>query len=205
MLGSEPRHLQVLTVRWQLLNLAQRGHGHSLQPRPVRGPWAAEAEVAVLDAWFPLQPPARPARWDELDRPEPAAFEALAATPEGVRKLTRWVADGLIACPQLRYGMIALLTPHHPGLTELERDLVWRVLGVPVFQQYRDASGELIAFECEWRRGLHLSASFYPWRDAVIELLEFTPCPCGRPEPRLMVEEPTLDKWNALWRSNVRE
>ncbi len=51
-------------------------------------------------------------------------------------------------------------------LDEPLRDLLWRVFGLPVYQQFRSWSGGLLAWECSAHAGLHIDASKATFRTA---------------------------------------
>jgi hypothetical protein len=103
----------------------------------------------------------------------PAQLDALRGTP----------------IPSLRNALIALVRPHEPRLTEDDRERLWRAFRVPVFEQRIDASGRLLAAECEAHEGLHIeSPGVSP---ASGEVLETAPCGCGRSTPRLVASERT--------------
>ena len=85
--------------------------------------------------------------------------------------------------PSLRNALIALVRPNDPSLSEEDREHLWRNYRVPVFEQRIDDSCHLLAAECEAHDGLHLQSELSP-REG--ELLETTPCGCGRTTPRLI-------------------
>ena len=88
--------------------------------------------------------------------------------------------------PTLRNAIIALVRPGEPRLSADDRERLWQSFRVPVFEQRIDASGALLAAECEAHNGLHIeSPNLLPQSG---EVLETTPCGCSRTTPRLIAE-----------------
>ena len=152
-------------------------------------PIAPAPRTAVLVAWFSsgrfglgiLSP--RPIRvfrngWG----PDAAAFApaAIAGTWEQLRSLMR------ASAPSVTHAVIVLWRPGQPRLTEADRDRLWDVFRVPVFEQVIGKSGELLAAECEAHDGLHLESSRLPIGG---EYVDAAPCPCGRKTPRIGVTQ----------------
>jgi hypothetical protein len=98
----------------------------------------------------------------------PAQLDALRSTP----------------IPSLRNAIIAVVRPGEPSLSEDAREQLWRAFRVPVFEQRIDESCNLLAAECEAHDGLHILSPVVSPRDG--EILETTPCGCGRTTPRLI-------------------
>ena len=109
---------------------------------------------------------------------EAAAFEpaAIAGTFEQICALDRQMA------PSLTHALVVLGRPGGERLTEENRDRLWRVFGVPIFEQVIGKAGELLAAECEAHDGLHVESTRLPIKD---EYVDATPCPCGRKTPRI--------------------
>jgi hypothetical protein len=87
----------------------------------------------------------------------------------------------------LERAVIVLTRPGEPLLSVEQRERLWRVFRVPVFEQMIGARGQLLASECDAHDGLHIQApsffsSFLP--------LDPTPCACGQRTPRLIPAEP---------------
>jgi hypothetical protein len=101
----------------------------------------------------------------------PAQLDALRGTP----------------IPSLRNALIALVRPNEPRLTEDDRERLWRAFRVPVFEQRIDASGRLLAAECEAHDGLHIESPGVSLQPG--EVMETAPCGCGRSTPRLVATE----------------
>ena len=76
---------------------------------------------------------------------------------------------------------------YEPPLRNSDRAALWSWFQVPVYRMLLDPRGRLAGYECEALDGFHLDASVV--RSAVRvpgTSLEETPCPCGRPGPRLV-------------------
>ncbi len=82
---------------------------------------------------------------------------------------------------ELQHAVI-VFTNLEERLTERDRDLLWRALGVPVFEQCLGAENELLAAECEAHDGLHL---FGPITSRLAPEIERETCACGSTVPRL--------------------
>jgi hypothetical protein len=89
--------------------------------------------------------------------------------------------------PSVRNALIALVRPSDPGISEDDRERLWRAFRVPVFEQRIDESCRLLASECEAHDGLHIESAGVSSREG--ELLETTRCGCGRTAPRLVAQE----------------
>jgi hypothetical protein len=101
----------------------------------------------------------------------PAQLDALRTTP----------------IPSVRNAIIVLVRPGEPNLSENDREHLWRAFRVPVFEQRIDESCTLLAAECEAHDGLHIESPRATPREG--EILETTPCGCGRTTPRLIAPE----------------
>jgi hypothetical protein len=112
---------------------------------------------------------------------EAASFapSCVAATPAQLCALP--------AIPSVRNALIALVRPNEPALSEDQRTLLWRTFRVPVFEQRIDDACNLLAAECEAHDGLHIESAQAVPREG--EVLETTPCGCGRTTPRLTAPE----------------
>jgi hypothetical protein len=111
--------------------------------------------------------------------------------------------------PSVTRAIVAFTGLEHGTLTEAERDMLWEVFEVPVFEQYLGADGSLLAWECEAHEGLHtvqdnaivehlpdsgvILTSLTDRRRPTIRLvtslaarLEPGTCECGQPGPRLL-------------------
>jgi len=103
---------------------------------------------------------------------------AIAATAEQFRVMCGFLI------PSLNHALIVLDRPSWPRLTEADRNAFWRAFRVPVFEQIIAPNGQLLAGECEAHDGLHIEA---PGLRLTQDMLDSTPCPCGRRIPRFGV------------------
>lgn len=79
----------------------------------------------------------------------------LAATPGALRRIIAAVEARAMALPRLSEAVVVLQGAEEGVLFPGERDMIWRSLGVPVFEQWLGLDGELIAAECGMHQGLH--------------------------------------------------
>jgi hypothetical protein len=127
--------------------------------------------------------------------PELARFapEALAAPARTIQWLIRAVDDGRVSIPPLSSSVIAFVGEPYGRLTLTDRELIDKLWGVPVFEQLRSPSGDLLAVECPAHRGLHICNSLMNLNDALLqfESIDRSPCLCGSSVPRLMgIDQP---------------
>jgi hypothetical protein len=136
---------------------------HPIDPMP---------RTAILASGFLETKMARvfPQGWDALV----ARFKptSIAGPIERLRQIAR---EGV----RLDHAVIVLTYPGESGLSHADRDMLWRDLGVPVFEQYLDRKNRLLAMECDAHSGMHVVAGC-----AGLEL-ESDPCACGNRAPRL--------------------
>jgi hypothetical protein len=128
--------------------------------------------TAVLAAGFRETKQVRvfPHGWDSrVERFNPASIAA------PYEELLRISTLGV----KLQHSVIALTRDGDPGLSYDDRDLLWRALGVPVFEQRLGPRNELLAMECDAHAGLHVVNGFSTDR------LEREVCACGSRIPRL--------------------
>lgn len=148
------------------------------RPVPIATPWGPGIRLAVLKPWFRVGSGARV--FMELSTGALRRFApgAIAGPVPTLKELAQAVLDGAAPLGPLEFGVLAFTGPSQAPLTAADRELFWRAFEAPVFEQYRDAHGELLAYECEAHDGLHLV------RESVIAelrgyaFLEAT-CPCG--------------------------
>jgi hypothetical protein len=145
--------------------------------------------------------------------------ELIAAPVSSLLTLARQVDEGTVSIHFPKHGVIALSGIVEGTLDECDRDMLWRIFRVPVYEQYLGWDGKVIARECEAHAGLHVVAE-----NAVVEKIETgllitsltdlrCPtlrlrvdlegsihtglCACGRSGPRLMdlhENKPAVDK-----------
>ncbi len=138
--------------------------------------------TAVLVPWFQERALAkRPVRifahgWGA----EAAAFApaAVAGTFDQLSALTREDV------PSLTHSIIILWRPEQQRMSDADRESLWSVFRVPLFEQVISESGKLLAGECEAHDGLHVAAPDLPLQD---ESVDDSVCPCGRKTPRIGV------------------
>ena len=117
--------------------------------------------IAVADARLELPQQAKRFRWNE--------WKTLSAfRPESLAGSSRWIdllldrqeAGTLDLTMSLTYPVLVLSKPTTGPAAARLRDRVWDRWGVPVFEQWRDDRGRLLAWECEAHGPLHVSACY---------------------------------------------
>jgi hypothetical protein len=154
-------------------------------PQSIAGPWQTKTRIAVLQPWFPVNDRAR--AFSEISLRTLKRFRpgVIAGSVEALQRLAHMSLRNTFRRPLPDYGVLAFTSDWLPPLTEADRELFWRAFEAPVFEQYRDEQGVLLAAECEAHQGLHiLSESAAQVFDA--ENLIQEPCPCGLRTPRLI-------------------
>jgi len=151
--------------------------------------------------------------FNAIDPPALGAYrpQVLAGPVSALRELAGAVLDDPAALTSPDLGIIVLIGPGHHPPEPADRDLFWRAFQLPVFEQLRSRTGELLAWECEAHRGLHAdpgwlglqparraaSRHLVEWADSHGGILHLTdagleaqiltePCACGRPGARLI-------------------
>jgi hypothetical protein len=86
------------------------------------------------------------------------------------------------ACWMPEYPMIVLSNEETGFMQYEDRNYIWETFGMPVFEYLLDASGRIVARECEAHEGLHIE------RELGFEEVESTdePCACGRAGSRIL-------------------
>lgn len=79
----------------------------------------------------------------------------IAASPSALRRICALVEARALALPNLCEAVIVLQGLEEGLLYPGERDMLWRCLGVPVFEQWLGLDGEMLAWECGVHQGLH--------------------------------------------------
>ncbi len=157
--GLDPRTAPPVTV-----GTYRSRHAEFRDPRApltalalFRYPLPVTPRTAVLGRGLTVHPPAAlfPEGWTR----EARAFapQAIAAPLATVRLLARRVAAGRLELGSLSHAVIAFVDPGEEPVTDADRDLVWRALGVPLFEQWLGFERELLAFECAAHEGLHVT------------------------------------------------
>jgi hypothetical protein len=146
-----------------------------------RYPLGPEPRTAVLGPWFRETADVRifPRGWTA--EAESFAPEAIAATWPQLRELAR---NNSVSPTR---ALIVVARPGSALLSNANREALWRVFHVPVFEQIIGARGKLLAAECEAHDGLHIEV------EGVIAVgfaLDGRTCACGRKTPRLTPSRP---------------
>jgi hypothetical protein len=117
-------------------------------------------------------------------KPAPAA-DAKGASPAlygAVDELATAARDG--ARPVR--AVFPLLGPATPFLDQFQRDMLWACFQVPIYALLVDGRENVVGYECEVQQGLHLRENYAA--TLLFGRVEFEPCECGRPGPRLLPE-----------------
>jgi hypothetical protein len=88
--------------------------------------------------------------------------------------------------PPISHALVVLRYGDDPPLTQEDRDRLWGVFGVPVFEQILNQWNELLAAECGAHAGMHVVSGCAGLP------LEEAPCQCGGTAPRLMLPQRKL-------------
>jgi hypothetical protein len=108
--------------------------------------------------------------------------EALAGSLPGLREAANLIESGKLKLPLLTFPVVVFTKPEGGRLSSDELDELWSRLRLPVFEQIRSASGQLLAYECEARDGFHVLDDFQPdgiWR------VSHERCGCGLSSMRM--------------------
>jgi hypothetical protein len=109
----------------------------------------------------------------------------LAATPAVLRRVCAAVEGKTMALPQLCEAVVVLQGLEEGFLFPGERDMLWRCLGVPVFEQWLGLDGELLAWECLAHQGMHFSGGRAELEEVGGELVVTSWFGLRTPVPRL--------------------
>ena len=143
-------------------------------------PFRPKAAAAVFV--HPLDPPPRTA----ILAPRFRSTRTTRVFPHGWNKRTANFAPAALAgnVHRLLAAAMAGARPTHAVicltsgvdhlLTEEQRDLLWEVFGVPIFEQILSPHNVLLASECAAHTGLHVTSATH---DRVSGLAR---CPCGQ-------------------------
>lgn len=142
--------------------------------------------------------------------------EALAGPVSAMRRLAKSVFNRGAHFGHLKRPMVVFTGYGFAGLellTDEDRDLLWKAFHVPIYEQFLGLGKEVLAMECDAHHGLHLLldrtmakksidgelilTSLGNLAQAVPKIatglranIEFEPCGCGQPGPRIMTLEP---------------
>jgi hypothetical protein len=146
-------------------------------------PFTPAPRVAVF--WLPVREERGVRRfetgdWRALERFRPEAlagrFEDLSVVGESLRLHE-------LALPRLSAPLLVFSQSAVGCMSEEQYRSLWRLFGLPLFEQIRDGLGYLVAQECDVRDGFHIV-------DARSELRALRrlpgPCACGRETDRVV-------------------
>ncbi len=111
--------------------------------------------------------------------------ELVAATLTDLRRMAALTAMGRIDLSSLDCALVAFTGNHRPCLTDADRNLFWRVFEIPLFEQFLDSKGRVVAAECDAHEGLHILTRGFLFYGRESEI-DPAPCRCGRPGPRIV-------------------
>jgi len=149
---------------------------------------------------FPLPMPTRVALFAEGFLPEGAVKvfrpgdlaglgdfmpEAIIAPRQLLLDLGSSQMDGILKLPHLNTALVALTGAGEGALESADRDFLWLVFGLPVFEQFRNDAGTVIARECEIHDGLHLDP-VAPRSAGLTGRIVTGCCECGSEAPRVV-------------------
>ena len=109
----------------------------------------------------------------------------LAATPAVLRRICAAVEARALALPKLSEAVVVLQSVEEGFLHPGEREMLWRCLGVPVFEQWLGFDGEVLAWECSAHQGLHFHSSRAELAEVKGELVVTSWFGLRTPVPRL--------------------
>ena len=152
-------------------------------------PLPVPARLAIMDPNFHIAANMRTFDTGDTGGLIDYAPDALAAPLATALCLADQKLRGLLDLPSLKFAIVVFssLDPNDGGtLAALNRDLLWKAFGLPVFEQLRGWNGKVIARECEVHNGLHLDASSQAaeW-EGLSAVVEKAQCECGMETPRL--------------------
>lgn len=187
---------------------------HKPRPlRPLECPLGSIGRTAMLADGFEESELVRTFTCLTLEELEEYEPDSLAGPVWRLKNLAELSLAGRMRLESLRGALLVFTGLKHGCLKSQDRDLLWRAFQVPVFEQFRGYSQELLAWECEAHDGLHIhpdNAIFEAPRDGELLLtglaceeysllrvgtemngrLVTTPCGCGNPSPRLIDVRP---------------
>jgi hypothetical protein len=119
--------------------------------RPLRSSVGQGLRIAVLDDRITETRAVRVFRpdWiDQIRRFRPAAIAApIIALP--------WLMKSASVAVAPTHAVIVLAGIEHGAMPEADRENLWRIFEVPIFEQCLAPDGSLLAWECEAHQGLH--------------------------------------------------
>jgi hypothetical protein len=193
---------------------------HSPRPlRPLECPLRHTGRTALLSDGFEEVTATQTFAYHTFDELEDFQPDSLAGPVNRLLGLAEAVLAGRLHLNSLTSAIVVFSGLKHGCLKNEDRDLLWRAFQLPVFEQFRGFSMELLAWECEAHDGLHINADnaiFENARDGELLLtcldspeyavlrvgtemsaeIVMEPCGCGQTAPRLVglrpVDTPVL-------------
>lgn len=176
---------------------------------PLETPLATSGRTAVLSSGIEESEMMRSFNHLQMDELEGFEPELLAGPIHRLQALAEATLQGRFKLESLRCAVVAFTGLKHGCMTTADRELLWRAFHVPVFEQFRGFSQELLAYECDAHEGLHIktdNAIFEASHDSELLLtclacreytllrigtemsgrIVQTPCGCGDSSPRLL-------------------
>ncbi len=166
-----------------------KGAERAEPPAARNRPWRLGRKRAILSPWFPLRSRDQLVPLDAIGELMRHPTDIVAGPTAPLLALAEQIRAGAPA-PEVGVAAVLFLRPGQPGITDDERDHLWRAFQAPVYQEYRSPRGDLLAWECEAQSGFHIAESIRS--TAVPGTLINQPCPCGLDTPRLLHRPGTL-------------
>ena len=104
----------------------------------------SERRVPVFETWT-------------VKQLESARPQALAGSLKDLIEVAALREMRVLKLRSLSYPLIVITRLSEPRLSESDHDRLWRLFRLPVFEQVRDITGRLVAWECESRNGFHVA------------------------------------------------
>lgn len=199
--------LPVTSLRSVLDSIPDFENPKALSSRGLFRPPFTSGNCALLGKKLRLPEGVREFERTAFGRLHLSKTKMLAATPSVLRRICAAIEARLLTLPQLCEAVIVMEGIEEGTLHAGERDLLWRALGVPVFEQWLGLDGELLAWECAAHCGLHFNSekaelevvdgelvvtSWNALRTPVLRMgtgwtaeIERLPCACGDARPLL--------------------
>ena len=178
-------------------------------PAPPTLRQARKIKTAVLSPRFVETDSIRIFDPHSIDRIRSYAPEAIAAPIGVLRRLADMACRAGGTILTLSHSVVVFTGPENGILSDGDRDLLWRVFEVPIFEQWLGGDGALMGWECEAHEGLHtvpenaifeagsgsglIVTSLTDRHHPAIRLTSFPqaiiedqPCECGQPGSRLI-------------------
>lgn len=133
--------------------------------RRLAAPPMDTGRVAILAAGYEESAHVRAFHYDIAEDLAGFRPDTIAAPVRKLRRLAEDVLSGRLELPPLRSAIIGFSGLTNGYLTTEDRDLFWDAFRVPVFEQFRGFTRELLAWECDAHDGLHIDMA-----NAVFEL-----------------------------------